>query len=322
MIHCSSVKQSNLKVANIKLICTGRKPPIVCFKSNYFKAGQAKFHIDTGADISIIKNGLLTESINLDRNNVLKITGVTAGVSTTLGRTDVLLYNSLCEMHVVPDDFPIETYGLIGWDLLTKYGLRINTVDKSLVFLNITCPFEQEESLVIPSHTRPVICAHNLMSGSDANRVHLINLAPGKNNNRMGYAECISNIIAHTYNIDEDDALKNRNNLNPRSIKQLFTETAQNVLNNDNNYSKGSHRNKIERAKKIFSLVAQKSCRKKEIHHIKDLILINRKLKNKEKSQQKLYVLTDKQENEGSRVELDTPPAQIFPRMRSGREQK
>ena len=48
----------------MKFIHTGRKPPIVIMESYDLKTGKAKFYVDTGADISIIKINSINDKSN------------------------------------------------------------------------------------------------------------------------------------------------------------------------------------------------------------------------------------------------------------------
>ena len=44
--------------------------------------------------------------------------GVTPGKCLTLGRIHIDLCGLLCEAHIVSDEFPIDTDGLLGWDMI------------------------------------------------------------------------------------------------------------------------------------------------------------------------------------------------------------
>ena len=59
----------------------------------------------------------------------------------------------------MPEEFPIDTDGLLGWDMLTKHQAKINAANKRLEVGWIVITFEKDEQFVIPSHARQVIYA-------------------------------------------------------------------------------------------------------------------------------------------------------------------
>lgn len=85
-------------------------------------AGRAcTFIVDTGAEISIFKLGRLSPMQPVDTNKTFSVTGVTEGVTNTLGETNTNLTfnNGLTVSHafqLVGDDFPIITDGILGRD--------------------------------------------------------------------------------------------------------------------------------------------------------------------------------------------------------------
>ena len=52
---------------------------------------------------------------------------------------------------------PIDTDGLLGWDMLKKHQTKINLANKRLEVGRIVIPFEKDEQFVIPPHARQVI---------------------------------------------------------------------------------------------------------------------------------------------------------------------
>ena len=49
--------------------------------------------------------------IEIDTSVRYRINGVTSGTACTLGKIDTILGGLRCELHVVPNDFPIDTHG-------------------------------------------------------------------------------------------------------------------------------------------------------------------------------------------------------------------
>ena len=97
----------------------------------------------------------------------------------TLGRTNISLNGLSCEAHIVPDSFPIDTDGLLGWDMLTRHKGRINAANRCLELGQSVVPFEKDEEFVIPPKTRQVIYARVQNMDEKVGFVPLQNLGPG-----------------------------------------------------------------------------------------------------------------------------------------------
>lgn len=87
----------------------------------------SSFLVDTGADISIIKQSYVQE---INKSELINITGITSGTDSTIGTTKLKLFknNTVFDMtfHVVSDNFPIPTNGLLGVDFFKKFSAIIN----------------------------------------------------------------------------------------------------------------------------------------------------------------------------------------------------
>lgn len=106
--------------------------------ANYISAKIAhadssiNFLLDTGADISIIKKGVIDEDLELE-NLVCRIKGVTASDIYTLGTIDtyLLIENEYIKqkLHVVPNNFAIDTDAILGRDFLCNHRCKLNYED-------------------------------------------------------------------------------------------------------------------------------------------------------------------------------------------------
>lgn len=105
------------------------------------------FLIDTGADISLIKNSS-DNFQDIDQNTITNIFGVGEGSTTSLGLVNIELatnnYIIPHNFHIVNSNFPIPTDGIIGIDFIKKYNCKLdfNTEEDWLILRpdNITCP--------------------------------------------------------------------------------------------------------------------------------------------------------------------------------------
>lgn len=148
-------------------------------RSHNLTHGVCRFYVDTGAEISTIKLGSVNINTPIDTNHVISISGVTSGESFTLGKVHMILSELPCELHVVPDSFPIETDGLLGWDVFEAYGGQVNAARRCLEFCSIMIPFVPENELAIPPHTRKIIYARVTNPDVEVGFVPLQDIGPG-----------------------------------------------------------------------------------------------------------------------------------------------
>lgn len=89
--------------------------------------------IDTGADISILKESCIPEGLIINNSVRHKIKGVTEGLTFTLGivEADILIQNYRLNhvFHIVSDDFPIPGHGILGRNFFIEYNANINYAD-------------------------------------------------------------------------------------------------------------------------------------------------------------------------------------------------
>ena len=102
--------------------------------------------------MSLIKKHKINKYVPIDQACVVSISGVPPGECVTLGSVKVEINGFVCEAYVVPEDFPIDTDGLLGWDMLTKHEAKINAAHKRLEVGRLLIPFEKKEQFVIPPH--------------------------------------------------------------------------------------------------------------------------------------------------------------------------
>ncbi|OXU16361.1 hypothetical protein TSAR_000114 [Trichomalopsis sarcophagae] len=81
------------------------------------KRGNGKFNKkrNQNQDISVVKIGELAPGYPYDAQKIVKVQGVTAGIAYTLGQAVIQLQGLVCNVQVVPNDFPVENSGIIGW---------------------------------------------------------------------------------------------------------------------------------------------------------------------------------------------------------------
>lgn len=104
-----------------------------CLKKN-----RCKLLIDSGADISILKIGVVKQGIIVDVNNWYNLNGITAGNCRTMGTISSKICfeggNAIDQIFsLVPDEVPLLQDGILGRDFLIKNKVMINFHSGNLV---------------------------------------------------------------------------------------------------------------------------------------------------------------------------------------------
>lgn len=127
--------------------------PSVELDSTSFR-GPVAFMLDTGAQPNIIKKGCINENIELNCNEIIRLTGITEDVVITLGTIVAHISNVPVTLHVVPDEFPIITQGIIGSSFFIENNACINYGEQIITWGTNAFPFKQIETIVIPPRTK------------------------------------------------------------------------------------------------------------------------------------------------------------------------
>ncbi|XP_055597534.1 uncharacterized protein LOC129747381 [Uranotaenia lowii] len=102
------------------------------------------FLVDTGADISILKFGAINPNWTYNPDNRCSIRGITTEEKVSYGTINCLIdtenYALESSFHLVGNDFPIPTDGILGRDFLARYKCEINYDSWMLtVYYNSAC---------------------------------------------------------------------------------------------------------------------------------------------------------------------------------------
>lgn len=101
---------------------------------------KCSYLVDTQADISVFKYSSIPGTPYFDETNVINIKGITHDSLKSLGTIHVGLYTEQDvidhEFHVVPDEFNIDSDGIIGKDFLAFYRCKIDYEDMTFTINN------------------------------------------------------------------------------------------------------------------------------------------------------------------------------------------
>lgn len=117
--------------------------------------------VDTGADISLFKRTKINPGQDINRFDNIKIKGVTDGLTYSIGRTETQLYIDDFVLdhtfHIVDNNFPIPSDGILGRDFITKYKCKLDyshwTMTLQIGSRRITLPIynsPDEDSIIVP----------------------------------------------------------------------------------------------------------------------------------------------------------------------------
>ena len=141
--------------------------------------GSLEFLIDSGSGPNIIKKKFLKPNVQVNRNEILKLTGITTHHVPTLGLGQVDILGRPVTFHLVEDEFPIPQDGIIGSDFFNQFQASVNYKTKHLEWDDIKIPFEPREIVTIPARTNSQIYIQVANPGLKEGYVPKLNLAEG-----------------------------------------------------------------------------------------------------------------------------------------------
>lgn len=92
----------------------------------------------------------MTPDTVVDKNEILRLSGITTHHVTTLGLALVDILGCPVAFHLVENDFPIPQNGILGSDFFKKFHAKVDYEQNQLEWDNICIPFEGKEIFTIP----------------------------------------------------------------------------------------------------------------------------------------------------------------------------
>lgn len=102
------------------------KSPEIEVCHDAFENGRAKFMVDTGAEVNLIKIKCIKSNIFINRENKIQIFGINKEGVTTIGEIQVDFGGDVQSYQLVPDDFPVKQDGLLGMPFLKNSTINLN----------------------------------------------------------------------------------------------------------------------------------------------------------------------------------------------------
>ncbi|EFN88563.1 hypothetical protein EAI_12014, partial [Harpegnathos saltator] len=85
-----------------------------------------KFLVDSGSGPNIIKQSCLESDIWVNKNEILKLSGITTHHVTTLGLALIDILGCPVSFHLMEDNFPIPQDRILGSDFFKQFQVNVN----------------------------------------------------------------------------------------------------------------------------------------------------------------------------------------------------
>ena len=105
------------------------KSPVISLSHSGFLTDSADMLIDTGSDLNLLKENVIRSHIEIDRNKIFYLTGISKGLVKTKGEISLFLKGTECKFQIVPINFPIAQKGILGIEYLSTQGATLQFND-------------------------------------------------------------------------------------------------------------------------------------------------------------------------------------------------
>lgn len=122
----------------------------VTFNIEECKTGTARFLVDTGADISVIKVSSLKKGTVYMPDKRVQVQGISEEVLSTMGVAELKLLahdkESVHDFHIVGNEIKMQYDGILGIDFWRSRRAKINYHKREIVMPNLTVKFDAHRS--------------------------------------------------------------------------------------------------------------------------------------------------------------------------------
>jgi hypothetical protein len=114
------------------------------------KTDTLKFLVDTGADISVIRDATLKSRCNFKPENVIEVKRISKGVMKTKGTVILKLFigthETTHEFHVIGDSFQLQYDGILGRDFWESKNAVISYCDREILMEGVVLKYDPKDS--------------------------------------------------------------------------------------------------------------------------------------------------------------------------------
>lgn len=119
-----------------------------------------KFMINTGSEINIIKCDSVKTGIKINKEDVIKVSGITSSHIKTTGSLVVNLFGKPIRFYVVETTFPIEQNGILGSEFLKAVGANVSYTQQCVKVEDQEVSFTNRKLVCVPTRTSIVFHYH------------------------------------------------------------------------------------------------------------------------------------------------------------------
>ncbi|CAK9834632.1 Retrovirus-related Pol polyprotein from transposon 17.6 [Anthophora retusa] len=134
--------------------------------------------VDTGSEPNLIKFRALKPHLSINATEALAISGITDGQVKTYGSVRIQVHARKIPFQVVPDDFPIDTEGILGSQFCNR-NVDILYSQNCLVWENIRIPFANTPDITIPPRTSKCVAVNIRSKHPSVGVIPRLDVAPG-----------------------------------------------------------------------------------------------------------------------------------------------
>ncbi|KAI4474792.1 hypothetical protein M0804_014668 [Polistes exclamans] len=128
----SAAKTGTVAIRQIKYEPVNKAP---CVTGTFQElTGTVTLMIDTGAEINLIKSNVLRKSTETDATETVRLTGISQDRHSTLGTAKVRLFGEDVKFHLVEENFPFQSNGILGTEFLQSVSATIDYTSGCLKF--------------------------------------------------------------------------------------------------------------------------------------------------------------------------------------------
>ena len=113
------------------------------------RTDKLKFLVDTGADISVVRDSSLKPGCDFKHDNVIEIKGISKGVMKTKGTVNLKLFTdtheTTHEFHVFGDNFQLQYDGILGRDFWESKNAVISYCNREILMEDVVLKFNPKD---------------------------------------------------------------------------------------------------------------------------------------------------------------------------------
>ena len=114
---------------------------------------SARMMIDTGAGRNFIKLNIIVHNVEINQDEILRLTGINGVPVYTLGQITLNIFEYPTNFNLIPNSAPVEEDGVLESEFFTDNDVNINYIFKCLEIQNNKYPFRNPATIIFPARS-------------------------------------------------------------------------------------------------------------------------------------------------------------------------